>query len=142
MAFDTFSSFSNQIGHYWMPLRLCSKNSNQLLVLNRLTDIFAVGKFDYGVMVSGRSRKFWWGGILSTKPQNSDVFTKIDSSYLAEIRNSNDFFAQNQVFSKKKKVFTKIESDFSAEIGNSNDFFAQIQVFSKKKKKEKGLNQN
>ena len=51
MAFNTFSSFSNQIGHYWMPLRLCSKNSNQLLVLNRLTDIFAVGKFDYDVMV-------------------------------------------------------------------------------------------
>ena len=47
MAFDTFSSFFNQIGHYWM---LCSKNSNQLPVLNRLTDIFAVGKFDYGVV--------------------------------------------------------------------------------------------
>ena len=51
MAFDTFFSFSNQIGHYWMPQRLCSKNSDQLPVLNWLTDIFAVGKFDYGVMV-------------------------------------------------------------------------------------------
>ena len=51
MAFDTFSSFFNQIGHYWMPKRLYSKNSDQLPVLNRLTDIFAVGKFDYGVMV-------------------------------------------------------------------------------------------
>ena len=30
---------------------LCSKNSDQLPVLNRLTDIFAVGKFDYDVMV-------------------------------------------------------------------------------------------
>ena len=48
MAFYTFSSFFNRIGHYWM---LCSKNSDQLAVLNRLTDIFAVGKFDYGVMV-------------------------------------------------------------------------------------------
>ena len=50
MAFDTFSSFFNQIGHY-MPYKLCSKNIDQLPVLNRLTDIFAVGKFDYGVMV-------------------------------------------------------------------------------------------
>ena len=50
MAFDTFSSFFNQIGHYWMPERLCSKNSGQLPVLNRLTGIFAVGKFDCGVM--------------------------------------------------------------------------------------------
>ena len=51
MAFDTFSSFFNQIGHYWMPYRLCSKNSDQLSVLNRLTNIFAVSKFDYGGMV-------------------------------------------------------------------------------------------
>ena len=51
MAFDIFSSFFNQIGHYWMPERLCSKNSDQLPVLNKLTDIFAVGKFDNGVMV-------------------------------------------------------------------------------------------
>ena len=34
-----------------MPQRLCSKNSDQLPVPNRLTDIFAVDKFDYGVMV-------------------------------------------------------------------------------------------
>ena len=34
-----------------MPERLCSKNSDHLPVVNRLTDIFAVGKFDYGVMV-------------------------------------------------------------------------------------------
>ena len=51
MAFDTLFSFFNQIGHYWMLQRLCSENSDQLPVLNRLTDIFAVGKFDYGVMV-------------------------------------------------------------------------------------------
>ena len=48
MAFDTFSSFFNQIDHYWM---LCCKNSDQLPVLNSLTDIFAVGKFDYSAMV-------------------------------------------------------------------------------------------
>ena len=29
---------------------LCSKNSGHLPVLNRLTDIFAVGKFNHGVM--------------------------------------------------------------------------------------------
>ena len=29
----------------------CAANSDQLPVVNRLTDIFAVGKFDYGVMV-------------------------------------------------------------------------------------------
>ena len=34
-----------------MPEKLCSKNSDQLPLLNRLTDIFAVGKFDYGVVV-------------------------------------------------------------------------------------------
>ena len=51
MAFDTVSSFLNQIGHYWMAYRLSSKNSDQLSVLNRLTDIFAVGKFVYGVVV-------------------------------------------------------------------------------------------
>ena len=34
-----------------MPERLRSKNSEQLLVLNRLTDIIAAGKFDHGVMM-------------------------------------------------------------------------------------------
>ena len=34
-----------------MPWKLCSKNSDQLLVPNRLGDIFAVDKFDYGAMV-------------------------------------------------------------------------------------------
>ena len=46
------------------------------------------------------------------------VFTKIESDFSAEIGNSNNFFAQNQVVSKKKKkkkkVFTKIGSDFAA----------------------------
>ena len=51
MAFDTLSSFFNQIGHYWMPQSLCSKNSDHLQELDRLTDIFAVGKFDYGVIM-------------------------------------------------------------------------------------------
>ena len=47
------------------------------------------------------------------------VFTKIETDFSAEIGNSNVFFAQNQVVSKKKKkkkkkVLTKIETDFSA----------------------------
>ena len=45
--------------------RLCRKNSNQLPVLNRLTDIFAVGKFDYDVMVQYqnlmRKLELLWG---------------------------------------------------------------------------------
>ena len=90
---------------------------------------------------SGGSRKFWWGGFEAQNLKNSDVFTKIESDFWAEIGDSKVFFAQIQVVSKikkkkKKKVFTKIESDFSAEFGNSNVFFAQIQVVSKKKKKK------
>ena len=76
---------------------------------------------------------FGGGGFEAQNLKNSDVFTKIESDFSAEIGNSNVFFAQIQVVSKKKKkkkkkVFTKIESDFSAEIGNSNVFFAQIQT--------------
>ena len=51
MAFDTFSFFLNQIGHHSLPYRLCNKNCDQLPILNRLTDIFAVGKFDYGAVM-------------------------------------------------------------------------------------------
>ena len=85
---------------------------------------------------------FGGGGFEAQNLKISDVFIRIESDFSAEIGNSNVFFAQNQVVSKKKKVFTKIESDFSAEIGNSNVFFAQNQVVSKKKKKKKGLHQN
>ena len=87
---------------------------------------------------------FGGGGFEAQNLKNSDVFTKIESDFSAEIGNSNVFFAQIQVISKKKKkkVFTKIESDFSDEIGISNVFFAHIQVVSKNKKKKKGLHQN
>ena len=41
--------------------------------------------------------------------------TEIESDFSAEIGNSNVFFAQTQVVSKKKKKkVTKIESNFSA----------------------------
>ena len=76
--------------------------------------------------------------MVSKQKKKKKVFTKIETEFLAEIGNSNVFFAQNQVVSKKKKkkkkVFTKIETDFLAEIGNSNVFSAQNQVVSKKKK--------
>ena len=39
----------------------------------------------------------------SPKKQKKKVFTEIESEFWAEIGNSNDFSAQNQVFSKKKK---------------------------------------
>ena len=79
---------------------------------------------------------FGGGGFEAQNLKNSDVFTKIECDFSAEIGNSNVFFAQIQVVSKKKKK-KKICSDFSAEIGNSNVFFAQIQVASKKKKTKK-----
>ena len=50
---------------------------------------------------SGGSRKFWWGGFEAQNLKNSDVFTKIESDFSAEIGNSNVFFAQIQVVSKK-----------------------------------------
>ena len=80
----------------------------------------------------GEARIFDWGGGQTLK--NSAVFTEIESEFWAEIGNSNDFSARNQVISKKKKkkkkkkVFTEIKSDFSAE----------NQVISKKK----GLHRN
>ena len=88
------------------------------------------------VLAVADPENFGGGGFKAQNLKNSDVFSKIESDLSAEIENSNVFFAQNQVVSKKKKkkkVFTKIESDFSAEIGNSNVFFAQNQVVSKKK---------
>ena len=58
------------------------------------------------------------GGFEAQNLKNSDVFTKIESDFSAEVGNSTVFFAQIQVVSKKKKkkkkkVFTKIETDFS-----------------------------
>ena len=55
------------------------------------------------IVASGGSRKFWWGGIWSQNLKNSNVFTKIETDFSAEIGNSNVFFARNQVVSKKKK---------------------------------------
>ena len=79
---------------------------------------------------------FGGGGFEAQNLKNSDVFTKIESDFSAEIGNSNVFSPKFRWSPKKKKVFTKIESDFLAEIGNSNVFFVQIQVVSKKKNKK------
>ena len=60
------------------------------------------------------------------KKKRKKVFAKIQSDFSAEIQNSNVFFAQNQVISKKKKkkkkVFAKIQGDFSSKI-------SQVQTF-------------
>ena len=52
---------------------------------------------------------FGGGGFEAQNLKNSDVFTKIETDFSAEIGNSNVFFAQIQVVSKKKKI----ETDFS-----------------------------
>ena len=46
---------------------------------------------------------FGGGGFKTQNLKNLDVFTKIESDFSAEIGNSNVFFAQIQVVSKKKK---------------------------------------
>ena len=46
---------------------------------------------------------FGGGGFEAQNLKTSDVFTKIESDFSAEIGNSNVFFAQIQVVSKKKK---------------------------------------
>ena len=46
---------------------------------------------------------FGGGGFEAQNLKNSDVFTKIETNFSAEIGNSNVFFAQIQVVSKKKK---------------------------------------
>ena len=46
---------------------------------------------------------FGGGGFEAQNLKNSDVFTKVESDFSAEIGNSNVFFAQIQVVSKKKK---------------------------------------
>ena len=49
----------------------------------------------------------------SPKEKEKKVFTKIVSDFSAEIGNSNDFFAQNQVVSKKKRSSPELRVIFS-----------------------------
>ena len=68
---------------------------------------------------SGGSRKFWWGGIWSTKPQKFGCLHQNWEWIFGRTRKFKRFFRPNSgglQKKKKKKVFTKIESDFSAEI--------------------------
>ena len=52
MVFDTFSSFLIKSATIGCPKSCVAKiATNYISVLNRLTDIFAADKFDYGVMV-------------------------------------------------------------------------------------------
>ena len=53
---------------------------------------------------------FGGGGFEAQNLKNSDVFTKIESDFSAEIGNSNVFFAHVQVVSKKKKKKKKKRS--------------------------------
>ena len=46
---------------------------------------------------------FGGGGFEAQNLKNSDVFTEIESDFSTKFRNSNVFFAQIQVVSKKKK---------------------------------------
>ena len=72
---------------------------------------------------------------MISKKKKKKVFAKIQSDFLAEIRNSKLFSAQNKVISKKKKVFAKIQGDFLAEIRISKLFSAQNKGDLQKKKK-------
>ena len=89
---------------------------------------------------SGGSRKFWWGGIWSTKPQKFGCLHQNWDWFFGRNRKFKRFFRPKSGGLQKKKVFTKIETDFPP----VNVFFAQNQVVSKKKKKKKkkGLYQN
>ena len=72
---------------------------------------------NYLLLISGRSRKFWWGGDFKHKTSKS----RMSSPKLRMIFRPN---AEIQTFfrpksgslqrKKEKKVFTKIESNFSA----------------------------
>ena len=56
---------------------------------------------------------FGGGGFEAQNLKNSDVFTKIEIDFLAEIGNWTFFSPKFRWSPKKKKVFTKIETDFS-----------------------------
>ena len=59
--------------------------------------------FGRGAQAVADPENFGGGEFEAQNLKNSDVFTKIESDFSAEIGNSNVFFAQIQVVSKKKK---------------------------------------
>ena len=82
-----------------------------------------------------RSQDFWLGGAQTLK--NSVVFTEIESDFSAEIGNSNDFSAQIQVISKKKKKRSspKLRVIFQPKSEIRTVFPPKIRWSPKKKKK-------
>ena len=81
---------------------------------------------------------FGGGGFEAQNLKNSDVFTKIESDFLAEVGNSTVFFAQIQVVSKKKKKRSspKLRVIFRP-ISEIQTFFSPKFRWSPKKKKKK-----
>ena len=88
---------------------------------------------------------FGGGGFEAQNLKNSDVFTKIETDFSAEIGNSNVFFAQIQVVSikkkKKKRSSPKLRLIFRPK-SEIQTFFSPKFRWSPKKKKKKGLHQN
>ena len=84
---------------------------------------------------------FGGGGFEAQNLKNSDVFTKIETDFSAEIGNSNVFFAQIQVVSKKKKKQKKRSSPKLRLIfrpkSEIQTFFSPKFRWSPKKKKKK-----
>ena len=87
---------------------------------------------------SGGSRKFWWGGIWSQNLKNSDVFTKIETDFSAEIGNSNVFSPKIRWSPKKKKKGLHQNWDwFFGRIRKLKRFFRPKSGGLQKKKKKK-----
>ena len=85
------------------------------------------------------------GGFEAQNLKNSDVFTKIESDFSAEVGNSTVFFAQIQVVSKKKKKkrsSPKLRVIFWPKSEIQTFFSPMFRWSPKKKKKKKGLHQN
>ena len=88
---------------------------------------------------------FGGGRFEAQNLKNSDVFTKIESDFSAEIGNSNVFFAQIQVVSqKKKKKKKKKRSSPKLRVifrpkSEIQTFFSPIFRWSQKKKKKKKM---
>ena len=79
---------------------------------------------------------FGGGGFEAQNLKNSDVFTKIETDFSAEIGNSNVFFAQIQVVSKKKKT-PKLRLIFRPKSEIQTFFSPKFRWSPKKKKKKK-----
>ena len=85
---------------------------------------------------------FGGGGFEAQNLKNSDVFTKIESDFSAEVGNSTVFFAQIQVVSKKKKKKKKKRSSPKLRVifrpkSEIQTFFSPKFRWSQKKKKKK-----